>query len=58
MNQTPLHQDRNPKKIQKQIGRLTMAEVVLDAFLTVVVNKGLVTREEIQDQIIKQSEDN
>lgn len=34
-----------------------MAEVVLDALLTVMVDKGAVTRKEIQDQIIKQAEE-
>ncbi len=49
-----------PKSTTNQtnkIDRLTMAEVVLDALLSVLVDKNILTRQEIQDQILRQVND-
>lgn len=46
-----------PKTKTKEIGRLRMAEVVLDATLGVLVAKGVLTRKEVQEYILNQPND-
>lgn len=41
----------------EKLSRLRMAEVVLDALLTTLVSKGVVTRAEVQQTILDQTKE-